>query len=324
MCVARAAESDDSHAVDGASNPRVVVLFPGALGDLVLAVPAIAGIRARHARARTTLAVAEWLRPLAATSGVPHETASLDDADAVGLFGGSRRPTWFGERPILYAWVGTRDPDVAARLRALAAEAELFAIPRGEGSEHAGSVYRRQVGLTAQDAAFRWPVVEAVPRVEALLHAVPRPRLAVHAGAGSAAKRWAAAGFDAVARRWREAGGGVIDVAGPAERGLAPLAGAHRVDAWSLVDVAALLARVDAYVGNDSGITHLAAAMGAPGVALFGPTDARRWAPRGASIDALTAATWAPDGIPAAALTPAAVWRALARRGCLDKLQGRT
>ena len=45
--------------------------------------------------------------------------------------------------------------------------------------------------------------------------------------------------------------------------------------------LAALLARAGAYVGNDSGVTHLAAASGAPTIALFGPTDPRVWAPLG-------------------------------------------
>jgi ADP-heptose:LPS heptosyltransferase len=87
-----------------------------------------------------------------------------------------------------------------------------------------------------------------------------------------------------------------------------------------LIDVAALLARADAYVGNDSGITHLAAAMGARGVAIFGPTAARRWAPRGDGIGTLESS----NGLAITALAPERVWRVLAHRGCLDKLQGRT
>ena len=51
----------------------------------------------------------------------------------------------------------------------------------------------------------------------------------------------------------------------------------------------AVLARAGVYVGNDSGISHLAAAWGAPVVALFGPTDPAQWAPIGPRVTVLRA-----------------------------------
>jgi len=50
-----------------------------------------------------------------------------------------------------------------------------------------------------------------------------------------------------------------------------------------------VLARCDVYVGNDSGISHLAGAVGAPTLALFGPSDPLQWAPRGARVTVLRA-----------------------------------
>ena len=49
----------------------------------------------------------------------------------------------------------------------------------------------------------------------------------------------------------------------------------------TLVELAAMLSESARFLGNDSGITHLAAAVGVPVVALFGPSDAMTWAPRG-------------------------------------------
>ena len=60
------------------------------------------------------------------------------------------------------------------------------------------------------------------------------------------------------------------------------LDGAVRIE--NLYELACWLARARLYIGNDSGITHLAAAVGTPVLALFGPTDARVWAPRGAHV----------------------------------------
>jgi ADP-heptose:LPS heptosyltransferase len=61
-----------------------------------------------------------------------------------------------------------------------------------------------------------------------------------------------------------------------------PLEGGVTMD--SLWDLACWLARASLYIGNDSGITHLAAAVGTPTLALFGPTDMRVWAPRGENV----------------------------------------
>ena len=61
-----------------------------------------------------------------------------------------------------------------------------------------------------------------------------------------------------------------------------PLPEAIRID--DLYELACWLARARLYVGNDSGITHLAAAVGTPVLALFGPSDPAVWAPRGANV----------------------------------------
>ena len=66
--------------------------------------------------------------------------------------------------------------------------------------------------------------------------------------------------------------------AGPEEE----LEGAVRIA--NLYELGCWLARARVYIGNDSGISHLAAAVGTPVVALFGPTDPAVWAPRGLRV----------------------------------------
>jgi ADP-heptose:LPS heptosyltransferase len=61
-----------------------------------------------------------------------------------------------------------------------------------------------------------------------------------------------------------------------------PLEGAVRID--DLYQLACWLAGARLYIGNDSGVTHLAAAVGTPVLALFGPTDPAVWAPRGPNV----------------------------------------
>lgn len=64
------------------------------------------------------------------------------------------------------------------------------------------------------------------------------------------------------------------------------------VENWQLGKLAALMRESDLYLGNDSGITHLAAACGIPTIALFGPTDPRIWGPQGPQVSVIR---WQPD-----------------------------
>jgi ADP-heptose:LPS heptosyltransferase len=113
----------------------------------------------------------------------------------------------------------------------------------------------------------------------------------IHPGSGSPRKNWT--GFAAVVRWWqRRARTPVVLLYGPAEveRSANTDCGADVVlEGLTLPQVAALLRRARLYVGNDSGISHLAAAVGATGHALFGPTDPSVWAPRGPHLQTLHA-----------------------------------
>lgn len=125
--------------------------------------------------------------------------------------------------------------------------------------------------------------------------------VAVHPGSGSTTKNWPPDRFEAVARRVRqETSRGIVWLAGPAEqeRGTLPpgASGDTVLTDLALVEVAGLLALADAYLGNDSGITQIAAAVRrrdgrtTPTVALFGPTDPRVWAPCGEHVRVVAAA----------------------------------
>jgi ADP-heptose:LPS heptosyltransferase len=273
--------------VHGASNPRVVLLFPGALGDFLLALPTLRALRARHPGADATLAVAGSVRAIARLARVADTTASLDDADTAGLFGGTAVPRWFGERPIVYSWIGRDDAAVRARLGDLAARVTFAAIERGDGDAHAAVAYARVVGVGLSDGALATGArVEAVASADAAAVLAPlrRPCLAIHGGAGGRAKRWDPTGYAAVARSWARRHGDVVSIVGPADLDLPDLPSAITIRGWELPGVAALLAGVDAFAGNDGGIAHLAAAVGARGVAIFGPTAAGRWRPLGDRI----------------------------------------
>jgi heptosyltransferase III len=126
----------------------------------------------------------------------------------------------------------------------------------------------------------------------------PGPWLAVAPGSGQPHKNWPLASYYEVSRAlgW-EYGLHVVWLTGPAEAEMVPYLEAlaqaqgqvllaHR----PLTRVARVLSRCRLYIGNDSGLTHLAAAVAAPEVlALFGPTDPRVWAPLGPRVSILRA-----------------------------------
>jgi ADP-heptose:LPS heptosyltransferase len=117
---------------------------------------------------------------------------------------------------------------------------------------------------------------------------------AVQPGSGGLSKCWPTERFVSVAREFgRREGMSVAWLLGPAEleraeRFQTDLPAEFVVIAGpGLPTLAALLARSTVYLGNDSGVTHLAAAVGAPTLALFGATNPRVWAPRGECVEVI-------------------------------------
>ena len=116
---------------------------------------------------------------------------------------------------------------------------------------------------------------------------VEAPYVLIHPGSGGKAKCWALKNFQALAGEL----GNIVFVVGPVEMDHWP---AERIDRlrghaplWvcpELTSLAAAAAGAAAFVGNDSGVAHLAAAVGAPTVAIFGPTNPAHFAPVGRSV----------------------------------------
>ena len=120
--------------------------------------------------------------------------------------------------------------------------------------------------------------------------------MVVAPGSGHPAKNWPLNHYYALTRAltW-EQGLKIGWLAGPAEAALLPvlsgLAGAYGhvlLANLPLTRVAVVISRCRLFLGGDSGLTHLAAALGVPVLALFGPTDPRVWAPPGTRVRVLT------------------------------------
>jgi hypothetical protein len=147
--------------------------------------------------------------------------------------------------------------------------------PASGGTKVPQRAKARPPGVARHQAASSAERHLVVPRLDC-----PRPPggfAVIHPFSGSPRKNWPLENYRQLAAHL----GPCQWCAGPEE----PLDGAVRFD--DLYELACWLASARLYVGNDSGITHLAAAVGTPVIALFGPTDPALWAPRGPRVQVI-------------------------------------
>jgi ADP-heptose:LPS heptosyltransferase len=287
---------------------RIVVFRPGALGDTLLTFPALAALRRAFPGAR--LAVIGNAPPLALArdAGLADAIFEYDLPWWAELFSedGIRSPQArevLADARLVVLWIGRDVEQVTRNLRAVGAQQIISAPgrPPADRQTHAadylletllpviGEPSLRQPGmmpLPIAPEAERWAAEEW-----ALRGLMGKRVLALHPGSGGRSKCWPPERFAALAGRFLADGWHILVIEGPADgpaatqvmQTLAPER-VQRLSGLSLPQLAALLARVALYVGNDSGVTHLAALVGAPTLALFGPTNPAIWSPRGPRV----------------------------------------
>jgi hypothetical protein len=233
------------------------------MGDFIVSIPAMERLRAGYLEAWT----ATRNVPLARFADHARSIASTG-LDLLELTGPSAPllETLRGFDSIV-SWYGANRPEFRETVAALRLPFHFFAaLPPDAHGAHAADFYLEQVRSLKPCAS------DGIPRVAC---DVARGGFAaIHPFAGSPKKRWPLERFQELAQRLARR----LPVewcAGPEEE----LPGARRFD--DLYELARWLATARIYIGNDSGPTHLAAAVGTPVVALFGPSDPAAWAPRG-------------------------------------------
>jgi ADP-heptose:LPS heptosyltransferase len=272
---------------------NICVIFPGALGDFICLLPVLQTL-ARTARvdlfARNEFAD---LTP----EGVV--VRSIETSPITALFRAESNEDEEAQRSFrsyaaVYSWFASGNQEFTKRLQALSGGvAGVFpfrpARPEGHRSDYYWSCLNcaddpPEPHVTIRPEALRW--CEDFWTKHALHR---RAVLTIAPGSGAREKNWPGQFFRAVSQWWREITGGlVLLLIGPVEqeRGENQLLRSDCIAAsdLSLSQAAALLRRSDVYLGNDSGMSHLAAATGVRTVALFGPSDPRQWAPRGKKV----------------------------------------
>lgn len=246
---------------------RRLVIRPGAIGDVILSLPALESLCADY----TEFWVPDAVKPLVRL-GDAVRSIGATGLDLLEIFAEqASRPLLDALRSFddIISWYGSNREQFRSVVRAMGLPFHhLQALP-ADGALHAIDYY------LAQAQPFALSLVEPVPIIDC--PAAAGRYVVIHPFSGSRSKNWPLDRFRELARRL-PAEFEVCWCAGPEEE----LPEARRFG--DLYELACWLAGARLYIGNDSGVTHLAAAVGTPVVAIFGPTDPRVWAPRGSRV----------------------------------------
>jgi len=269
-----------------AATPPVVVLRALGLGDLLTAVPALRALADAFPRHPRLLAVPTALAPLARCAGAVDEVVpagGLDQPLSRLLHGAGLAVNLHGRGPESHNLLLAAEP---RRLLAFAHPAVPASSqgPRWRADEHEVARWCRLLEESGIATDPRRLDIDLPPGP--LPHGAREATL-VHPGAASPARRWPAERFAAVARAEASAGRPVVVTGGPDEVALAhevaaraslPLGAVHAGQNGVLA-LGRLVAAADRVVCGDTGVAHLATALGTPSVVLFGPTSPALWGP---------------------------------------------
>lgn len=271
---------------DRGARLRRLIIRPGGIGDFILSLPAMECLAADYLEI--------WAAPPNVALARFADRARSIPSTGLDLLGVTEPPERLVEDlrgfDSVVSWYGANRPDFRELVEQLRLPFQFFpALPPEGAGMHATDFYLQQVRTLAECAS------DGIPRIHCkvsggcpiLGDAACEGFAVIHPFSGSSKKDWPLEKFRELA--------GVLEqsmpvrwCAGPEDP---PLEGAVRID--DLYELACWLARARIYFGNDSGITHLAAAAGTPVVALFGPTDPAVWAPRGPNVKVTQ---WKRDG----------------------------
>jgi hypothetical protein len=220
---------------------------------------------------------------------------SIDRREVAVLFangGQSAEVTeFFGNFTRVYSFFAADEAQFRRSLVSAAAPGAVsFHLFRPEYPGHVAAAYLSEIGeQTHSDSRPENQIdvfdtdVEDARRVLSELGLDGGPVILLFPGSGSARKNWPLANFialrSALPTRMHQ-----LAVLGPAEIGIESAfrgAGIAALACLPLGTVAGLASLATAFVGNDSGVSHLAAAAGARGIVIFGPTEPERWRPLG-------------------------------------------
>jgi heptosyltransferase-2 len=281
--------------------PRILVVRGGAIGDFVMTLPALGALRDRWPEAHLEILGYPHITELARGRHYADATRSIEAKPMAGFFvpNGQLEPglvEYFGSFNLVISYLFDPDEIFANNVRRCGVRQYVPASPR-PAELPAAQHYCRPLESLAIYVDRPQPRLflsegdrEAAGKFLAQLG---RERIAaIHPGSGSEKKNWPVEKFAALAR-WLvdELAMQLVIVHGEADEKpvlrlveLLERRPALRARGLKLPELAAVVERCALFVGNDSGITHVAVAVGAPTVALFGSASVPTWEPHGPQV----------------------------------------
>lgn len=295
--------------------PRILAIRGGAIGDFLLTLPGLRLLRETFAHCHLEILGYRHIAELAIYGGpAPGNTyadalRNIEAAPLAGFFarGGDLDQSWceyFGGFQQVVSWLFDPDGIFEANVRRAGVKHYVSAHTKISDENHASVQWARglqALALYLEDAAAVLVPTDDVKRLadewlSSHGFAEAEKWAAIHPGSGSPKKNWPIDRWLELAGQLAGEGARVLMVGGEADHAI--LAALERSLADSSVHVArdlplpllgAILSRAGRYIGHDSGISHLAAAVGTPATVIFGPTDPAVWAPKGPNARIVTA-----------------------------------
>lgn len=293
---------------------HILVIRPCCIGDVMMATPALAALRAYYPDAYITLAVSSWARK--AIEFHPAINAVLDTGPSAlpvkSITGFPRfvATLQMGDYDLAVSLVRSPLVSLAVRMSGIPQRAGISSGWRGFGYNYKAQVdpaERRNeaeiylsvvAALGAPTEGFQTNItapIEDQEYVDELLakRSLDGPFVVINPAGGSnpgmqmVSKRWPAERFAQLADQLAEdMDMQIVLLGGPDDSGIINAVRSQMkahitpfIGELTFPQIAALTARAALYIGNDTGLTHIAAASGAPTVTIFGPSDPARYAP---------------------------------------------
>ena len=276
--------------------PEPILVFrPGALGDTIVTADALAALRQAMPHSHLELIGNAPAGELLRRAGLVDAARSFDHPWVTGVF---RDPPqlsaeWSAPSAVV-AWV--RDPTPFGRTFHWLADRLVIAPPEPGDRETHISDYLIATLEHVVDADHRQHAPALLTRADSAgqRRETEHPAVILHPGSGSPLKNWPADRFRSLVDRMLAESWSINILVGPADVTAADALGSPlpRLQPSDLTELTSAAGRASLLIGNDSGVTHLSARLGVPTVAIFGPTDPRRWAPRGPRVRVIGHPRW--------------------------------